>query len=311
MAVYKPSQHIPLSKALAAIGFPLDARSYFYDETLFVYRPYISTAEVNSYLANNFRVGSFDIVINFGGSLSGGVITGGENKLYWYDIGFTDSDLKPKGGSTPAPQDLQSVTEVGATTDRATTYTDFIGVDYLIDGLHLQIDPEEGSENGGLLRTKGGVVINGVFFSPASTNFLFQEDGEDATEFTLNTQTSLIAGLRLLTTRMQCAEAINSNEAVTLGQLNNAVFGGFQYINKAGTDLVSNGDGTFYLPVDIDDEVVIIEIQYKIAADTKTFRVDVSQAVHDSSWSPPTRIYGFANNDAQTIRVTKHTPLSE
>lgn len=103
MAVFKPSAHIPLSKALAAIQFPLDARSYFYDETLFVYRPYVSEAEVNGYLLGNFRIGGFDIVINFGGSLSGGVVTGGENLLYWYDIGITDADLKRKGGFDNPP----------------------------------------------------------------------------------------------------------------------------------------------------------------------------------------------------------------
>lgn len=93
---FNPSKHIPLSKSLATINFPIVAQSYYYDEALFVYRPYISEVEVTDYIGVEFRKGSYDIVINFGGTLVSGVVTGGENKLYWFD---NDGTLKPKGGS--------------------------------------------------------------------------------------------------------------------------------------------------------------------------------------------------------------------
>jgi hypothetical protein len=104
--VYDPSKHIPVNKALGvAQAAPTDARSMFYDADNFVYRPYQSTAEVLSYLSlSKYRVGAFDILVNSGGTLLNGVITGGTNTIYCFKDGTADGNLVVKttaeGGGT-------------------------------------------------------------------------------------------------------------------------------------------------------------------------------------------------------------------
>src|SRR3954471_12358848 len=95
---YNPALHTVTNKALGiAQGNPTDARSYFYDATNFVYRAYVSTAEVLTYLyLAKYRVGQFDIVVNTGGSLSGGVITGGTNAVWYFKDGTADGNLVQK-----------------------------------------------------------------------------------------------------------------------------------------------------------------------------------------------------------------------
>lgn len=96
--MYNPALHISINKALAASGIPLDSRSYFYDEDYFVYRPYASEAEVLAYLIGHQRQGHFSIVINTGGTVAEGVVTGGENVEWWFKDGIADTDLVEKGG---------------------------------------------------------------------------------------------------------------------------------------------------------------------------------------------------------------------
>lgn len=98
---YNPSQHIPLSKPMGAGAFPLDGKFMFYTNGVggvFKYRPFVDVAEVLSYFPTNFRIGSFEILVNTGGTLSGdgGSITGGINMVYWFDNGTDDDDLKVK-----------------------------------------------------------------------------------------------------------------------------------------------------------------------------------------------------------------------
>lgn len=94
---YTPSQHAGPQNKPSGISSatPLDSRSVFYDATNFVYRPYVSTSEVLSYLnLAKYRTGQFDIVVNSGGSLSGGgVLTGGVNTIYYFKNGTADSNL--------------------------------------------------------------------------------------------------------------------------------------------------------------------------------------------------------------------------
>jgi hypothetical protein len=99
--VYDPSKHIPVNKGLGvAQAAPTDARSMFYDANNFVYRPYQSTAEVLTYLSlAKYRVGGFDIIVNSGGTLANGVITGGTNSIYYFKDGTDDEDLTLKGSS--------------------------------------------------------------------------------------------------------------------------------------------------------------------------------------------------------------------
>lgn len=95
---YNPTQHTTSNKAYGpGQAVPTDARSMYYDATLFVFRPYQSTAEVLSYLnLTKYREGKFDIIVNSGGVLSGGVITGGINYVYYFRNGLTNADLVRK-----------------------------------------------------------------------------------------------------------------------------------------------------------------------------------------------------------------------
>lgn len=57
-----------LNKGIAVRGLPVDARSYFYDATIFSSRPFNSTAEVLSYFNTSIsRIGNFNIYITLGG----------------------------------------------------------------------------------------------------------------------------------------------------------------------------------------------------------------------------------------------------
>lgn len=96
-AQYNPSvAGVPINKALAvAQASSTDARSQYWDQINFVYRDYVSTAEVISYLnLTKYRSGGFDIFINTGGTLGGnGVIVGGIRSVYWFRNGTADADL--------------------------------------------------------------------------------------------------------------------------------------------------------------------------------------------------------------------------
>lgn len=79
-------------------AIPTDSRSMFYDPVYFKWRPYVSTTEVLTYLnLAKYREGKFDIIVNTGGTLSGGVITGGVNHIYFFKNGTANSDLVLKG----------------------------------------------------------------------------------------------------------------------------------------------------------------------------------------------------------------------
>lgn len=106
---FNPAIHTATNKPIGLIGKPVDARTYFYDAVNFVYRAYVSTAEVLAYLnVSSFRVGQFPIIINTGGSLSSGIITGGTNAEWWFKNGVADANLVSKGDNT-APHDFPLV----------------------------------------------------------------------------------------------------------------------------------------------------------------------------------------------------------
>lgn len=97
--MFNPAIHTATNKPVGLIGKPVDARTYFYDEVNFVYRAYVSTAEVLTYLNTaSDRVGQFPIIINTGGSLSAGIITGGTNAEWWFKDGVADVNLVFKSG---------------------------------------------------------------------------------------------------------------------------------------------------------------------------------------------------------------------
>ena len=95
---YNPTKGTASNKPYApSQAVPTDSRTYFYDSINFVWRPYLNTAEVKSYLnLSKYRVGQFDIVVNTGGTLNSGVITGGTNALWYFKNGTADSNLVPK-----------------------------------------------------------------------------------------------------------------------------------------------------------------------------------------------------------------------
>lgn len=94
---YSPSLHTTSNKAYGITGIPDDARSYYYDSTYFKYRPYVDTAEVLAYLDTpTKRIGHFSVIINTGGTLSAGVITGGTNVEWWFKDGVLDGSLVVK-----------------------------------------------------------------------------------------------------------------------------------------------------------------------------------------------------------------------
>lgn len=100
---YNPSLHTTTNKPLGvAQGVPTDARSEFYDEVNFKYRPYISTSEAIGYLnTTNSRKGNFPVFINSTGSLANGVITGGDVVEYYFKPEYTNTDLVVRN---PLPQ---------------------------------------------------------------------------------------------------------------------------------------------------------------------------------------------------------------
>jgi len=103
------------------VAAPTDSRSYYYDQVNFLWRPYVSTAEVLFYLnLAKFRTGGFDIIVNTGGVIGGGgVLTGGVNTTYYFKNGTADSNLVVKVGPSVDPSlfllkannlsDLQSI----------------------------------------------------------------------------------------------------------------------------------------------------------------------------------------------------------
>ena len=53
---YNPQKDaVVISKPFGAVGFPIDSRSFFYDEANFVRRAFISTAEVLAYFDTPFK----------------------------------------------------------------------------------------------------------------------------------------------------------------------------------------------------------------------------------------------------------------
>lgn len=76
-------------------GIPTDGRSYLYDGTNFLWRPYASEAEVVTELNSSIkRTGHFPIYINIGGTLGGdGHFTGGFLTEWWFRDGVADENL--------------------------------------------------------------------------------------------------------------------------------------------------------------------------------------------------------------------------
>lgn len=93
---YNPQKDaVVISKPFGAVGFPIDSRSFFYDEANFVRRAFVSTAEVLAYFDTPFkREGMFYVFVNSTGTLQpDGTILGGERVAYWWKEGTADNQL--------------------------------------------------------------------------------------------------------------------------------------------------------------------------------------------------------------------------
>ena len=104
---YSAAQGTVSNKPYApAQAVPTDSRSYYYDGTNFIWRPYQSTTEVLSYLnLTKYRVGHFPIFVNPTGTLNGdGSFTGGNIVEYWFKNGTANANLVPKYDTTKAWQ---------------------------------------------------------------------------------------------------------------------------------------------------------------------------------------------------------------
>ena len=100
---YNPSKHALTNKSLGvAQGVPDGARTYFYDEVNFVSRPFVSTQEILDNFPNpSNRKGHPLYVVNTGGTLLNGVITGGTNEFWYFKDGIANNNLVkllPGGG---------------------------------------------------------------------------------------------------------------------------------------------------------------------------------------------------------------------
>jgi hypothetical protein len=95
---YNPANGTVSNKSYApGQAVPTDFRTMYYDPTNFTMRPYQSTAEVLQYLnILKYRFGNFDIIINTGGTLNQGIITGGVNEVWFFKNGTSDADLVRK-----------------------------------------------------------------------------------------------------------------------------------------------------------------------------------------------------------------------
>jgi hypothetical protein len=82
---FQPNLHTVTNKPIGLnAAAPVDARSYFYDQTTFSYRPYASRSEILSYLnLAKYRTGQFDIILD----------SASRRWVLWFRDGVANSDL--------------------------------------------------------------------------------------------------------------------------------------------------------------------------------------------------------------------------
>src|SRR5690242_14119415 len=100
---YNPQEHTLSNFPYApAQPVPTDARSYYKDNVLQIYRPYKDVAEVIATLPTVVnRTGHFPIFIHSGALQPDGKFLGGEVKEYWFKNGVTNAHLVEKQTGSP------------------------------------------------------------------------------------------------------------------------------------------------------------------------------------------------------------------
>jgi hypothetical protein len=100
------SKYQGFNKNVAVTGQkPVDAKYGYYDTAHYVWSPFLSVSEANTFTTTAQRYLGLTVIINTGGTRNGstGVLSGGTNAEYWYQNSTADGGLIAKGisgGST-------------------------------------------------------------------------------------------------------------------------------------------------------------------------------------------------------------------
>src|ERR1700744_838113 len=97
-AQYNPSREgsggiVLNNPAAPAQQIPVDARSYYHDINLHVWRYYQSTTEALTWIPSIYRMGNFPVFVSTGTLQSSGVFIGGQVFEYMWRNGISDSNL--------------------------------------------------------------------------------------------------------------------------------------------------------------------------------------------------------------------------
>ena len=188
---YNPQKDaVVISKPFGAIGFPIDGRSFFYDEANFVRRAFISTVEVLAYFDTPFkREGMFYVFVNSTGTLQpDGTILGGTRVAYWWKEGTADNQLivvVEKGDKGES----YTINASGTTAGRAAYDTQSVGFSYLdisLSIVYFKLSAVSGNWSTGTSFGRGedgadganGTGITSIaFYSTTSDNGLASQPG--------------------------------------------------------------------------------------------------------------------------------------
>jgi hypothetical protein len=165
---YIPAAHTVSNKPYGvAQATPTDARSMYYDPSNFVYRPYQTVAEANTYLnLTKWRQGYFTLYMNLTGTLNGdGTFTGGTITEYWYKDGTADANLiKKTDGEGQTTADLTSrINDLFSSSDvnEVVLNTGDITVSGAIDGQGKKLVFKNGSKLVGTYSITDAVIVAG------------------------------------------------------------------------------------------------------------------------------------------------------
>lgn len=94
-AQFNPNAHVVVNDAIGQQqAAPIEGRGMFWDQINFRWRDYQNTAEVLSTLPTNAnRFSHFPIWVHVGGTLSGGVWTGGTSQIWFFKDGLANGNL--------------------------------------------------------------------------------------------------------------------------------------------------------------------------------------------------------------------------
>lgn len=190
---YTPSLENGMNLSPAVINQSLDARSFYRDPITGKKSQFLSKAEVLSYFnIPAKRIGYFPIVINWGGSRTSGVVSGGHDSLYMFIDGTNDTCLKNiftfwavagSGGGSPTDtshlsdrinlkKDKNDSTGVNGFTSRGRTQKMIDSVLLILNlrGLDATLGTDSISNHGIFLNTSNTLSgFNAYFFGDSET----------------------------------------------------------------------------------------------------------------------------------------------